>query len=306
MNLTRSGIVAGVFFSESVLRYAVVNHENGRTLQKLGSCEFEFDLLIELKAGLQASARSTLVAALNDILTDTGASEVVVGVHPSLARTYYTLVDGNSSPSARSEQFSREGKLLFSESDSYHALPQTLHHVIDEDGSGMRRDWNMVTLLPATVREGIEDVFGQCSSTANTSYQSTLECARRIVNRYDIASTQGNTFSLLIGQFNSVLEMALLYEGAIVHGHTIASKSPEDFFYWLIVLATRLDLSPSLISSLYVFGDDVDVSQLERAVRTLHAKVIRVDPIKHADLKVTSVRPDFDPARYAACIGAAL
>lgn len=306
MNPSRSGIIAGIVFSETSLRYAVVDHGSGRSLNKLGSCEFEFNLLDGLKSGLTDENRETVVAAISDTLAAAGASELVVGVHPSLARTYYTLVDNSLSADSQGEQFRREGELLFSSDKSFHSWSETLHHVIDESSSSRQMDWHMVTLLSAAVRGQVEEIVKKALNQPTISFLSALEAARRVVRKFDATHTRGNSFGLLAGQFGDLTEMAILYEGAIVHGHTIAAGSADDFFYWLVVLATRLDISPSLISNLYVFGDNVDHSQFERAVRTLHMEITGVNPLEHARLRVTGVHPDFEAPGFAACIGAAL
>lgn len=306
MNQSRSGIISGVVFSETSLRYAVVDHDNGRKLAKLGSCEFEFNLLDGFKTSLAADDTGTLVSAVSDTVAGAGAGKLVVGIHPSLGRTYYTLVDNTLATDSHREQFSREGALLFSSDGSFHSWSEPLHSVIDDQSPARQMDWHMVTLLSSSVRDQIEDVLQRAIPGIDIDFVSCLEAGRRIIRGFDVKASSGDSFGLLVGQFGDLTEMALIYEGSIVHGHTVHSGSADDFFYWLVVLATRLDISPSLISNLYVFGDNIDHAQFDRAVRTLHMEVRGINPLEHADLRVSGVHADFKAPGFAACIGAAL
>ena len=67
MNVTAPGITAGIFVSDRSIRYSAVDHSAAPTLIRLGSCDFDFNLVDELH-GESDSSVSVLKDAVSDVL----------------------------------------------------------------------------------------------------------------------------------------------------------------------------------------------------------------------------------------------
>ena len=301
MTKIRSGNVAGIFFSESSIRYAVVNHSDGSKLERLGSCDFELNLLDELRRGIKPDTESTLTEAVSDVLGDADAQVVCVGIHPSICRTFFTLTNAAATDSETAEQFKSESQLLFGSDVEFLSVSSELHHVIAE-GTDVRQNWHMVTLVPSTVKEPIDRIL-KSICRAEPTYMSSIEASKRLIREGLSTNGARNDFTVLVGQYSGIVEMTVLSDGNIINGQTVTPENGADYLYWLVVLATRLDISLSSISRVFYYGDALDPVMFDDIEHATHAEIVRLDPFRLVDINVGSLRRDFDATYYSSCLG---
>ena len=104
-------------------------------------------------------------------------------------------------------------------------------------------------------------------------------------------------------QYAGNVDMALIHNGNLVHGHTVNPETPEDYLYWVVVLATRLDISLTEIERVYYYGDQTQAEMFDDVEHATHAEIVRVDPFRFTGVNVGHLRPDFDPTSYTSCLG---
>ncbi|NND72347.1 MAG: hypothetical protein HKN43_12305 [Rhodothermales bacterium] len=304
MNRTESGIVAGIVVAQRSIQYTAVNHSEGRKLDRLGSCDFDFDLLESLNSGISHDEQQSLTDAVNDVLGDSGASRLNIGIHPAIGHTFFTLSPESHAEEDRAKQFQDEGQLLFDDHDAFHAASASLHHVINESLE-VQHDLYMVTLVPSSIKSVLDSVTRSIAN-GNVSYLPCAQGVQHLVRSVEASPDHSSAFSLLVGQYRGHVVMSMMHRGTIVHGHTVSPATAQDYLYWAIVLATRLDVSPSAIRRIYFYGDETDPLMLEDLRLSTGSELVRVDPFAYSDISVGHIRPDFDLSAYASCIGIVL
>jgi hypothetical protein len=160
----------------------------------------------------------------------------------------------------------------------------------------------MVTLVPSTVKEPIDRILKSICE-AEPTYMSSIEASKRLIREGLSADRASNDFTVMVGQYRGIVDMTVLSDGNIINGQTVTPENGADYLYWLVVLATRLDMSLSSISRVFYYGDALDPVMLDDIEHATHAEIVRLDPFRLVDINVGSLRRDFDSTHYSSCLG---
>lgn len=338
---------AGIELLGTSLRYAEVeaygpersgrqeegHAKGGHRLLRLGSCDFDFDVARVLwEAGSEAASEpfdrqiATLGEALADVYEQTAAEELRVAVHPSQAPSFFAPAPAEASEADRRERFRREAQLLThvgapaseasaqtDASEDFHLDARKLSAENEADGQAPQF---RVLALDGATHARFQQVMERLPVRSSRWVASTEAAAqgaaalqrRRAEERGASPRSDGRAFTLAVGRYPGHLEVALARGGHLRHALHAPGATPADAAYFAAALLQRLDVAPSAVEDVFVYGLDVGVPEetfasLGRLTGT-QPQLLDICPVLGLD--PDRLAKDFDAGPYVPCVGAAL
>jgi len=254
---------------------------SGNRLLRLGECAFDFDLVEALGPG--AVDRDIFLDGLREALGSTPPQALRFVVHPPVATTFLSLAEGGDVESAAH----RDARLL---------------GLLDDEGMNVRIDHldghratELVTLLPADLRDAISDVCAELGASAFEIVPGLLAVGETIRS-----ASSGEGVLAGVGIFEGGVEIVAFESGLWRVGTSAAASA-----------GSRADLLERAVES-GVFG-------LEDGVRRYRfgsgwpdgefpglEDLWPLDGLSVVHYDEAGVDPATDPSLFAAAIGAAI
>lgn len=294
---------AGIELYEDALRYAELERRGERYhLLRLGSCDFDFNVLQELEA--EAPQYLNVIGeALRDVLTGLLADELEVALHPSQG-----LVAFASLQPATLEADALHHRLLAEASWITGQPPESLYlHVepgltqrLFEDEQGR---WYQVIGLSGRVQRHLEQILQQAPCSRYRIRLSTAGAAQTLRHLWGPESEGPPEVALAIGCYETYTEFSLCRRGAWYLSHF--TRSTEDVAYFCMALLQRLGLSAAMVEQIALYGTRVSASLLEQLQLLFPVEPRWLNPVLLTTLNPETLNPS-EAAAYVPCIGVAL
>lgn len=303
-------VQAGVDIYESTLRYAEVER-NGSDyrLLKLGSCEFDFNMAQALAGGAQPMYLDTLADALNDVFSESQASDLHVVFHPSNCYSFFTPLYIDMTEEDRKRRLQEEATLLTSETGPMplHLTADVVHTETLENNRVV--EWFHVLGIQERVHSQLDRILRglpHSSYRFNLSTRGTANAIEQLARKEQTELSDEAPYSLAIGFYKTHIEYVICRRFRWFFSHYIVSTSSADSVYFALALMRRLNLERSEVGQLFIYGEEIEteVFAILQDVFNLNAEVL--NPIEVVSLDRKNPGMHFTAEAYVPCIGIAM
>ncbi len=301
---------AGVDLYESTLRYAEVER-NGSDfkLLKLGSCEFDFNMAQSLGEGAQPAHLETLSEALNDVFSESIATELHVVFHPSNCFSFFTPLFVDLTEEERKWRLQEEATLLTTSTP-----PLPLHLTADvvrtetlENGRVV--EWFHVLGLDERIHGQLNNILSSLPHTHyrfNLSTRGTANAIETMAQKEHMIASEESPYSLAIGYYKTHIEYVLCQNFRWFFSHYTDTSTPTDSVYFALSLLRRLNIERAAVGQLLIYGEDID-AEVFSVLQEIFKKTPEVlNPMELVSLDRKGPGMHFTAEAYAPCIGIAM
>ncbi|MFB6274515.1 MAG: hypothetical protein ABEL51_16650 [Salinibacter sp.] len=302
-------IAAAVHICESTIRFAALAREDDTlSLQRFGQRTFEFDVARALwEDDAVPDGLDRVKGATRDVFDGVELTSLRIVLHPLDVYSFFIPVPADLSAQERKRHATPQAALVTG-ARSPDTLRLTLRPVRTVEQGGEAIEWVHVLAVPRDVDERMEALLGVLP-VQHTARLVSSEAAARLLGHAETGAPveTENPFRLGIGAYPSHTEYALTYDRSWYHAHaTQDARTAADRAYYAVGVLNRVQVPPSAISSLFVYGPDANSDALEVYESVFECRPVPLNPFEH--LAQLSERPQdtHAPGLHVPCIGAAL
>ena len=291
---------AGISVDGSTLRYAEVEHygPHGRLL-RLGSCDFDFEVLDVLLRGGAPDRLETVGEALGDVFAGSVASEMVVALPPTACCSFFSPLPSGLPEAERQRRLRREAAVLMGRTSAapFHLRSDPLYE--EARGAGRLR-WFHALALPQAIRARFDGLL-RGLPPKRYRFSPNGQGAAAVAARAGAAG-----LAVTIGWYPTHAEYGLVEDGAWRFGFHTATASPADVAYFAVALLGRAGRTSDEVQRVYAYGVDVEEGRFETLERVFGQAPQRLNPLEVVELDGGAPPASFKAEAYAPCIGVAL
>ena len=301
---------AGVDLYESTLRYAEVERNGSNyKLLKLGSCEFDFNMVQSLVTGAHPAHLETLGEALNDVFAESIATDLHVVFHPGSCFSFFTPLYVDLTEEERRWRLQEEATMLTADSPSLslHLTADVVRTETLENGRAV--EWFHVLGIEERVHNQLNRIIGTLPLSNyrfNLSTRGTANVIETMAKKDSIESSPSAPFTLAIGYYKTHIEYVLCRDFRWHYSHYTDTSTPTDSVYFALSLLRRLNLDRNAVNQLFIYGEDID-TEVFSVLQEIFLKTPEVlNPMEMVTLERKGPGMHFTAEAYAPCIGIAM
>lgn len=284
------------------MRYAEMESTTGRyRLLRLGSCDFEFDVVRLFSDGGSDEEFETVAEAVEDVFMGSLADEFVVSLSPSLCYSFLTSVQTGADEERLRTQVLRETTLVTDDARPLLVSSEELPGRHDDD-----RSWLQVTAVPQEVQGRLERCLAAFSERQH-SYVPSLNAAAALVQLLELRQLSdlenSPRYSLTIGRFRDHAEFAVCCDGAWIDGHISLSGAPTDTTYFAVALLKKLGVEAHDVQNVYLYGTGRDEAFSNSLYRVFGTTPEQLNPLTLVGVDPLNQPADFDADAFVPCVG---
>lgn len=296
---------AGIDVYGRILRYAEVEQYGSRyRLLRLGTCDFDFDVVDEVLAHENPEHVETVSNALGDIFSGSIAGSLNVTIHPPACYSFFTPLPAESDSSERKIRLQQEASLLAGTEQPLHITADAVRSQEMEDGT--RVDWVHVLAVDDRIHGRIRTIIEKLPHPRRRMMVSMQGAARSMAKIQRSTTDAGPSYSIAVGAYPHHIEYTLSRDGAWYFSNYSASVPTDDLPFFALSLLQRFGLSIGDVGHLFVYGNDADPAHFSGLESVADIDVRRLDPFTFLDLDSGTLSPDFDAESYVGCVGVTL
>ena len=305
----KSDIRAGIDLHQALLRYAEVEHYGSRhRLLRLGSCDFAFDVAAEVFRTDEPEYLGTVAEALGDVFAGSVATELEVLVHPPDCYSFFTPVPVGTEASERRQRLHQEASLLTQDNatEALHLTDELLYtETLDEE----QVEWYHVLAIEERIHKRlgrILEAVPDLSYRPRSSMYGVTAAMSALYAREAEKEEPLPAYTLTVGWYSTHTEYTVCHGSNWYFSHYTPAGSPTDCAYFAVTLLNRMKLLPRVIQRIYLYGQEVDVSQFRLLQSIFGVAPRRLNAMHIVDQKAERFTASFNAEAYAPCIGGTL
>lgn len=290
-----------------ILRYAEVEQYGSRyRLLRLGSCDFDFDVVRDVLHAEDAEQVKTVSEALQDVFSGSIAGTLNVTLHPPGCYSFFCPLPFRGAASDRKVRLQQEVALLAGPEQRLHITADAVRG--QQLSAGDRVDWVHVLAVEDRVQARLNAVLNGLSQPRRRMMVGMQAAAAAVnsVRRPSLERRERGPGALAIGWYPDHVEYVLCSEGQWYFSKYTDPVPPVDVAYFSVSMIDRFGLRPAEVERLYVYGNDVDVSLFSDLESVFDIEARRLNPLSIVDLDTGSLSSDFEAEAYVGCVGATL
>lgn len=299
---------AGIDIYGTVLRYAEVARRGTRyTLRRLGSCEFDFDIVETVLQGSSPDHVETLSDALIDVFEGSLATRLQVVIHPPHCYSFFSPLPVDMPTDNGRQRLLRDATLL-TRSSNPESLRLTADPVYTETlAEGNTVEWFHVLALKEALQARFDRIFRllpHSNHRMTLSMQAIANAVERLERQGPNGAPRKAPFTLALGWYPTHVEYTLCRHSHWYFSHFTDASSPNDSAYFGLALLNRIGLTPADIGHVFVYGEDVsDFTALEDI---FEVDPEHLNPANLIDIDPNSMMAQFDADAYVPCLSVTL
>ena len=305
----RPEIKASIEFSNHLMRYAETSNTelNQSVLKRLGTCEFDFNLVRALSGATGLGQLRAISDSLEDVFGASNADTLNIVLNPQICDSFVTMAPASIDGDQLRDQIHYEGELLRSDSgiDWGEVRFEPIRRQIIGDQELI---WYHVIRVSSHVVARLESLLIHLpipDYSLTTTYRSVGALIENsLVHRQPVDSS--SAYIVALGCYKSHLEFSVVDGDEWFYGHSNADYGVKNPSYYTASILKMLDLPPKEIGNIYLYGDHAimpDALNFEKVFRYTPSKI---DPFAAFQPTPQNSSIEFDSEEYAACLGAAL
>ncbi len=293
-------VQASIDLCGTTLRYAAVEvYDTHRRLLRLGSCDFDFDVLEVLSRPTAPDSQSIFTEALGDIFEGAPSEQLHVVLHPDSCPAFLVPLPGGLAAPDRQARLEQDAALLTRTTTAHLATSFVRAEAV---GTTEHVEWVHVLLVPERIRRRFHQLTAALPFSDfqwNVSMQGAARAIRRL-------APEEPAYTLVLGRYADHTEYVLCRGRQWQYSHYVTAPTPADSAYFARALTERMGVAPEAVERILVYGPEGQVDALTPFHRVLGAAPESLDPMPLVDFDSNNMAADFDPGVYLPCIGALL
>ncbi|MEM1269687.1 MAG: hypothetical protein AAGI08_06525 [Bacteroidota bacterium] len=291
--------IASISIIGDELHYAevVVFDDRPPRLVRLGSCDFDFDLVESLSDGAATGRYLAFTEALEEVFGRSRIDRLHVALHPCDCVEFFLPMPSETPAVERMRQARFETGILSSFDAGYPPLV-TMEPVrsLDEQVA-----WYHLHRVPIDLVGQIELFLTRLGMPAYQFWSST-RAVSTLLARISRNASSRTPFVLAVGRYPSHAEFTLSRAGEWVHSWYAPAASSGDSPFYVASMLKRLGVAPRRVGRLLAYGS---VQDSPHALATLfQSELETLNPLEVFDASETKIQTV--PSVFAPCLGASL
>lgn len=299
---------AGIDIYGRNLRYAEVERYGSRyRLLKLGSCDFEFDVVEEVLANPEATGVGAVSEALQDVFAGSIAASLHIAVHPPGCYSFFSPLPAGADTAERKGRIQQEAAILAGTDELLHLTADAVRSQQIEQGDQIDTvDWVHVLAIEDLVQNRIGEIVEHLPQPRRRMMVSMHAAAATIgrMRLLDWEPSDRGPYSVAIGWYPDHVEYVVCRENRWHFSKYTDAVSPIDAAYFILEALDRFSIHPHEVEQVFLYGNDADPSSFSDLETAFELPVRRLNPLSVLDLDPDSLSPDFAAEAYVGCIGA--
>ena len=298
---------AGIEFSETALRYAEVEQYGQRyRLLRLGTCDFDFDLVRGVLEGDDPTSGEVVAEALLDVFSGSIASVFTFAIHPQLTHSFVTSADPSTTREERDRRVAREAALLLDANPEQDVM-------IDAHAESMWDDRpnEYVNVLATPVRRhaAMRNVLSTLRD-AQHYVKLTTQGASAVMSLLDreteASDAEGRGYRMTVGCYRGFAEFCIVSPGGLRYSVHAPAVDALDYAYFAATYLQELGVPLQGLDRVFVYGDAIPEGTYDALGTIWPGRTRRLDPLEVVDLDPDTLTGEFASEIYAPCVGVAL
>jgi hypothetical protein len=284
------------------LRYAEVEQLGSRyRLLRLGTCDFDFDVVAEvLRAEADAQHLTAVREALRDVLSGSVASTMRFVMHPPAVRSFLSAFPGDLPKSSVNIRAQQEAALLYGVGPGLSVDHEPL---VDDSADDVA--WQGVTVTLSDVRKKLVRL-GAALPGADIEVVSGRNAAGRALERFmHMSKDEDEGVVVAVGRYGTLYEIAYGAGGRWLFSHAVDTSHEANAVYYSAQILERIGYAPEDVSRLLVFGIGDEVAVADFA-RFYDVRSQPFDPLMLVNIDPSTVEGSFQGGAFLAAVGGAL
>lgn len=297
------------------LRYGEVvrDGESGvGNLRRLGTCEFEFDVVDAVFGEGVPGNFDTVTEAVTGIFGESDAPALSVAAHPPALIGFYSPLPENMAAADQHEQLRQEAALL---ADISVAQPVRIRAVsvrsetIEIADELEAHRWHHVFHIPEPVHARLT-LMARALNMGTYDLLETTRSAANVVIAMDstssvppLSSDSDAPYTLVMGAYSDHVELSIVYDGTWFHGHHGPVGDPNDAAYFAAALFDKIGLGLADVGRFLLYGEEATPKDFRLLADLLEQQPVLVNPLEVFGRTPAGATPEL-LAAYAPCIGA--
>lgn len=307
--------LAAVEIHRRSLRYGEVvrDGESGvGNLRRLGTCEFEFDVVDAVFGEGVPRHFDTVTEAVTGIFGESNAPALSVAAHPPALTGFYTPLPESMAAADKHEQLRQEAALLANISAAQpvriRAVPVRSEAIEIADVSEAHQ-WHHVLHIPEPVHARLT-LLARALNMGTYDLLETTRSAASVVIALDstaaappLSRDSDAPYTLVMGTYSDHVELSIVCDGAWFHGHHGLVGDPNDAAYFAAALLDKIGLGTGDVGRFLLYGENATPRDFRLLADLLDQQPVLVNPLEVFGRTPDGATPEV-LASYAPCIGA--
>ncbi len=296
---------AGLDICGAVLRYAEIEQYGSRhRLLRLGSCDFEFDLVDDVLSGDDEEKLTAAAGALEEIFSGSVAGTLHITLHPPLCYSFFAPLPATSDSSERKIRLQQEAALLAGTDHPLHITADAVRSQQLRDGA--RVDWVHVLAVDDRIHRRVRTLTENIPHTRRRLMVSMQGAAGALSRLPRTSQENGATYLLATGFYEDHVEFTLAHDRHWYFSQYTASIPHADAPYFAMALLDRFGLRMQDVADFFVYGNDADPNHFSELSAATGIEVSPLDPFVSLDLDSGALSSEVNPESYVGCVGVTL
>lgn len=304
--------VAAVELHGRLLRYGEVvqgDNESRGTLRRLGTCEFDFDVVDAVFGNGVPTNFDTVTEAVVGIFGQSNAPALNVAVHPPALTGFFSPLPESMSAADKHEQLSQEAALLAdigaAQSVRIRAVP-VRSEVIDIEDGPEAHQWHYAFHVPEPVHARLT-LVARALNVGTYELLDTTQAVAKAVHSLDGVAPMGSDsdvpYTLVLGAYADHVELSVLHDGEWFHGHHGPVGDPNDAAYFAAALLDKIGLGTADVGRFLLYGEEAKPRNFRLLADLLDEQPQMFNPLEIFGRTSSGATSEL-LATYAPCIGA--
>ena len=303
--------LAAVELHGHLLRYGeVVREDDSRdNLRRLGTCEFDFDVVEAVFGDGVPANFDTVTEAVTGIFGQSNAPALNVAVHPPAITGFFSPLPESMPAADKHEQLRQEAALLAdigaAQSVRIRAVPVRSELITIEEEPEPHQ-WHHVLHIPEPVHARLT-LMARALNMGTYELLDTTRAASNAVHALDGVALAGHgsdvPYTLVVGAYPDHVELSILHYGEWFHGHHGPVGDPNDAAYFAAALLDKIGLGTTDVGRFLLYGEEATPRKFRLLADLLDHQPELFNPLEIFGRTSPGATPEV-LATYTPCIGA--
>lgn len=286
------------------LQYAEIEEYGGRRrLLRLGSCDFDFDVVDELLRTPDSDKLLSVRGALRDVFAGSVASELRFVLRPPAVRTFFSAVPSDLPRSSLQVRARQEAALLYGAGPDL-AVDLNLTGDAYDDGH-FEEQWLGVSVTLEDVRKKLGRLAGALPGSSFQVCSSRVAAGKAVQRFQQVRDEEGDGIVMAVGCYDGHYELAFARDRQWLFSHGVLGMTEADAAFFAANILRRFGYEPVSVGRILVYGE-TSRADLPTFARAFGVQPTAFDPLMLVNIDPTTLDEGYDGGAFLPCVGAAV
>ncbi len=286
------------------LQYAEIEEYGGRRrLLRLGSCDFDFNVVDELVGSPDSDKLLSVRGALRDVFAGSVASELRFVLRPPVVRTFFSAVPSDLPRSSLQVRARQEAALLYGTGPDLMVDLNLTAEAYDE--SHFEERWLGVSVTLEDVRKKLGRLAGALPGSSFQVCSSRVAAGKAVQRFQQVREEEEDGIVMAVGCFEGHYELAFAKDRQWLFSHGVLGMTEADAAFFAANILRRFGYDPVSVGRVLVYGESnrKDLPTFELAFGVTPSAF---DPLMLVNIDPATLDEDYNGGAFLPCVGAAV